>query len=431
MPEICRTFCRTWGDVRAINTNTMKQEAVPFLEGRSIVLLMQGFRMQTPDGKTKYARLRISTGLTIDPTLWDGERGRPSPAYSLADQFRLEQAVQAQVMKLNVARSRANEEGEVTPERVKEIFQDLNGAKKAAPVAAVDCKLIDMVKELQGKAQSDLTAASYGAFLKKVEAFDHKIRMSQLTETWRERFFNWIRVNHKLKPNSMWTQAKHLNACINEAKARRMNVRIDTSHPFALSTPQTDYLDWSDLNRLVRFEPKTDKLKEIKTIVLAMAFTSARISDLWKVFDTISVRNGVLSAAFHTKKKCGDSNPYVMPVILKPLKDQIEAHGVPKKRSEDGIRVGIRELLEAAGITKGSIIGPHDLRRSFITNFIGLGVFSEILIARIFTGHQLASNGDLKVMAGYDQADITAKQKTFLKLLGTLDVNDTGGLRLM
>lgn len=409
----------------------MKHEAQVFLEGRSITLLMQGFPTATADGRTKYARLRIATGHTIDPEQWDAIQCQPKAAFSLADQFNLQRSIMEQVAKLNIARMKATGEGDATPDRVKEIFMELHGGPhKAVSAVAADPKLSDLVRDLERKASSALTAASYRAFLAKIEAFDNRIRVSQLTDAWRERFFDWIRANHKLKDNSMWGQSKLLNKAINTAKDHGMRVRIKTSHPFALSTPQTDYLDWNDLRKLVRYQPTTDRLQQIKTLALTMAMTSIRISDLWSFYRTLAERNGVYCGAFNTKKKCGKHHPYVMPIVLAPLADQIKKHGIPKKRSEDGIRVGMRELFDVAKIQKATIIGPHDLRRSFVTNMVGLGLPAHLLCG-IFTGHVIGGRGELGVFFGYHQASLGKDQQTFVRLLHAVPIKDTAGLKLI
>ena len=404
----------------------MKHEAFPYLEGRSISLMMQGLPVLTPDGKRKYARLRIATGHTIDPDLWDTDAGKPIPAYSLADQYRLETDVASRVAKLNIARARAQEEGELTPHRIKEIYLDLTGARLAPVVEIKDCKLVDLMRELTTKVDSALTVASYDAFIQKLEAFDPRVKVSQLTDAWRDRFFQWIRDRHGLNDNSMWTQAKHLNRVINEAKRRNMSIRIETSHPFTQTPPEGDYLDWSDISKIVRHKPKTEHLQQLKTLVLTMVLTGCRVSDLWSCIESIKQQDGgYWAASYQTKKKCGNVHPWVGPVILRPLIEQL-AQGIPSKRSEQRLRDGIVTLMRAVGIQKH--VTCHDLRRSAITNYLALGL-PETLIAKLYSGHQLG--GELRVMMGYDRADIASKQRTWLRLLGNVPREDVAGLKLL
>ena len=403
------------------------------LSDRTIRVTVNGFPRQQADGTTKQLRLRMSTGLTIPPDQWDDRVGRPSPRWNVTDKHTLDQKLTRIWSQMTTAYEQAREEGQHHPDRVKEIYELLTG-KKQAVVAPVDAKLVEVVEDIMSKTENEGTKEHYKTFLAKLEAFAPRMRVSQLSDEWRDRFYEHCRSAHGLNDNSMWGLAqKPLNKLINTAKKKGLRVPIDTDHRFAMQAPQTDWLDWNDLARIAQYQPEhrlersRKKMEDTITLVLTMAYTSCRISDVWNCMSSIAVRSDVRCAMYNTKKKCGRTHPLVMPIIYRPLWDRIHKYGIPQKRTDQQVNQSIRELLQQMGIQKD--ISCHDLRRSAITNLMSLGCFSETLISRIFSGHQL--RGEMRTFIGYDQADISAKQRVFIRLMSTIDPAETGGMSLL
>lgn len=400
------------------------------LLGNTISLVVNALPLVNEKGEKRYGRLRLSTGKMIDPAFWSDVTQRPLLDYSKKDDFKLEQEITSLASRMDSAYARAQAEGRLTPERVKEIYLELTGSRKAAPALMIpDIRLVEMIEQIEEKSTT-ATALTYEQFRKKVEGYDPKVKMSGLTDAWRDGFYRWIKKERGSAENTMWGHSKRLNKCINEARKRGMKVNIQPSHPFRLTTPQTDFLDWEDLRRIIEHEPSTADLQQIKTIVLMGSFTSIRLGDYASFFANIAVRNGVLCSQFKTQKTCGGKHVLVMPIILKPLADQLRKHGNPTIRFvSKPISDGIAELLKEVGIKKPTRISSHDLRRSFLSNFIGLGSFPDILLAKVFSGHQIS--GDRSVMHGYDQGDLASKQRTFLRILATVPLKDVAGIQML
>lgn len=403
------------------------------LSDRVIRVTVNGFPRQQADGTSKQLRLRMSTGLTIPPDQWDDRVGRPSPRWNVADKHQLATKLDTIWSQMTTAWQQAQDEGQHHPDRVREIYEIMTGKRQTAPVI-LDAKLVDVVQEIMTKTENEGTREHYRTFLAKLEAFAPRMRVSQLTDEWRDRFYEHCRSAHGLNDNSMWGLAqKPLNKLINTARKKGMKVPIDTDHRFAMQTPQTDWLDWNDLARIARHRPKhklersRKRTEDTITLVLTMAYTSCRISDVWSCLSSIAVRSDIRCAMFNCKKKCGRIHPLVMPIIYRPLWDRIHQYGIPTRRTDQQVNQAIRELLREVGITKD--ISCHDLRRSAITNLMSLGCFSETLISRIFSGHQL--RGEMRTFIGYDQADISAKQRVFLRILSGIDPKETGGVSLI
>lgn len=403
------------------------------LSDRTIRVVVNGFPRRQADGTTKQLRLRMSTGLTISPDQWDDRSGRPSPRWNVTDKHQLDQKLTRIWSQMTSAWEQAREEGQHHPDRVRELYEQIAGIR-TAPVAPVDARVVDIVEEIIAKTENEGTKEHYRTFLAKMESFCPRMRISAINDAWRDRFYSYCKQEHGLNDNSMWGLAqKPLNKLINTARKKGMKVNIETDHRFVMQTPQTDWLDWTDLARIANHTP-THKLERSRkrtedtiTLLLTMAYTSCRVSDVWSCLSTIAVRGDVRCAMFQTKKKCGRSNPLVMPIIFLPLWNRIKEHGIPEKRTDQQINQAIKDLLKEVGITKD--ISCHDLRRSAITNLVSLGCFSEVLISRIFSGHQL--RGEMRTFAGYDQADISAKQRVFLRILSGIDKKETGGVSLI
>lgn len=398
---------------------------------RSVTLIVQGLPIENERGERKYGRLRLATGLMVDPEHWSKEKQRPTVEFSVKDAFRIETEINSMAGRMSIAYQRAKDEGQLTPDRVREHFEDLVGKRK--PIAAKvvsDMRLLDMLEEIERKAESSLTVAAYTTFSKKIQAFDANVKMSGLTDAWRERFFAWIKRTYEPAESTMWGQAKMLNRAINEAKRRKMKIDIDASSPFRCSQKQTDYLDWNDLKRIADHRASTPELTQIQTYVLMASLTSIRIGDWQSFFANLGMRNGIYCSVFRVSKSCGGHHPTVAPIVLRPLAEQLRKHGIPRPITYPVLRRRMDQLFTEVGIKKTTRIGPHDLRRSFISNFLSCGVFAESLLAKVFTGHSLTA-GDRGVFHGYDMGDLTSKQKTFLRILGTLPKQDTGGLKLI
>lgn len=156
-----------------------------------------------------------------------------------------------------------------------------------------------------------------------------------------------------------------------------------------------------------------------------MVLSSCRISDVWKLFKTIEVRNNILCAKFICTKK---PSPEVMLIIFRPVSDMMVDGFTPYRISEQKMREGFRRLLTLAGVD-GKHITPHDLRRSFVTNFLSLGIFPDHLLAVVFTGHKMT--GERTIFHGYNQANIAASQKTLLSLLKMVQTEDLAGVELV
>jgi integrase len=407
-----------------------------YLNRTTITHLVTGFPPVASESgdpnRSVYPKLKVATDLQIEPSRWSSRTGRPTPAFSKADGFILEKQLLDLAFKMNMAIQQAQQDGRMTPEEVRRIYQGLTATAtkrivvKTQAARATDMAVVEMLKEFEAKAESPLTVASYAAFRAKVEKFDPKITVCGITDGWREEFLAWVKGVHKLKDSSMWTACKHLCKILNEGKRRKMPVQADAEQRFKIRPKQTDVLTWDEIARIIRWRPKTERLEQIKVILLGLAFTGCRIGDRNRMFESVAMRNGVMCASFHTAKKCGDEHPLVMPLIPLPMVQVLAKHGTPRRRNENDIRVGFDEVMKACKIPKH--ITPHDCRRTLITLLLQAGI-SDYLIAKVWSGHSV-KGGDRGILFGYDQGTVAAAQQTALRVLRSLGTDLTGGMKL-
>jgi hypothetical protein len=406
----------------------MKKEPQVYLDGSTIYLLQQGIPMIAPDGTKRYGRVRVSTGLTIVPDKWNPKEGRPSLQHSVQDGFSLTGKIEEQLAKMTAAYQHAEREGDLRPERIRDEFQQL--AKPNRPTVIVPVRVEAGVSALMTeieKACRDPKSRNQSAnFRHRLEEFDASASMLRIDDQWRTRFYGFLRAERGYSDNSMWNAQKHLNKLILFSQKKGIKTKLSTDRQFKLTSAITDWLDWSDLARIVAHVPSTPRLMEAKTFALLGAFTSIRISDYPRFFENLSLRNGIYCSQF----KCTKSpSPLVMPIVLLPLADQLREAGIPKNRSEQGIRDAVQDLVNEAGIAK--VITPHCLRRSFISNMLaGAPEIGERILCSLFTGHQIGGS-ERKVFAGYNQGGLIADAALFVRLAKTINPENTGGMRLV
>lgn len=444
-----------------------KTSATAYLNGDTVYLIIQGMPYLDPQtGARRYGRVRVSTGVELRGTGWNDKKELPRDQDKAVE-------VKAQLARLDQAYVDARKEGRLTPERVRELFEGgpvlpfdmvlmnrghmmetyipnpnpeidayFEKLKKEAVLREESLtlkgggyKLADILLDVAGQVKAASGRKQYASFRNKVLAECPDVMMHEIDEAWRRWFYGVLEVKYKLQENTMWGQQKYLNRAINYARDEKgVEMKVKSKSKYRLTPADTDYLDWQDLSNLIKFKIKADRedtrqrLEDARTNIMTYCLTSIRISDTWKFYDSVKVRNGILCASFRCTKP---PHPLVMPIVWKPLKRQLEISGVPKHRAESNIRTDINDLLDLVGIDKH--ISPHCGRRSFITNFLQAAPeIPDRIICSVFTGHSLSgASSDRKVFEGYNQARVSADQTLFLRLIKKVDRSLTGGIDLI
>lgn len=226
------------------------------------------------------------------------------------------------------------------------------------------------------------------------------------------------------RPNTAWNYQKVLNKAIRYSN-KRMGRKMETLALVRLETAKDEVvLTWEDLRKIMDFEPASKAEGKVMCAVVGMALTGIRIGDLLSLCGTVDIRDGILCSRFHCSKP---PHLEVSPIIFKPFSELMEQYGLPIYMDRKYLRIAVRTLTDKIC---GKKVKLHSLRRSFITNFLSLGVIPEHLLARVFTGHSLGS-GEAKVFHGYNHATLGTAQKTILRLLDLVPPEQTGGVELL
>jgi integrase len=283
------------------------------------------------------------------------------------------------------------------------------------PIPKADSySLADMIQGWIDASTAKGTVAGYAHF-KRILPDDLDLRHA--TDHDVQAFFQRIPYPSK---ETRWTYQKHLNKAIRQAN-KKLGRNLSTITGLKVPKSQGEILEWSEIRRLLDYTPKDNSEARYQTIAAALVLTGIRIGDLHSLLGTLDIRGGILCAHFHCQKP---PHTEVSPIIFPALERLLVQHGIPTNRDLKEIRDGIRGVVMAAGVSK--YIRPHDLRHSFVTNFLDLGVVPEHLLARVFTGHRIT--GQSKVFHGYNRADLSRAQKTVVRLLELVEGEQTCGV---
>ena len=375
--------------------------------------------------KVKYQRLRLNAG-TIPTRDWDHRISRPSAAYSRRDGGMLQRAID--LICLNAQRAYL-ECPTKTAKAVRGRYDELLG--KSRQIERKSTFLLDLVNGwITRGGKSDHTHHTYLGFARKVEEYERKWRTRIDLATARtedlEALLQWVRKRYKLAMNTMATQQKFMNKALNEVRATGTVTCPNVKH-WSFTTPKKEILDWSDLAKLVDYQPRTRTEASAQTLLVAICLSSVRISDVWLHLRSIQMRNGVLCSDFIVTKNSARHPVSVSPIVFEPVRCLLLRNGMPEHVSEIHIRRSVKALLQAAGISKH--IEVHSLRRSFVSLFLSLGLIPDHLLARVFTGHSMT--GEKSIFHAYNHASMLTAQKTVIQLLRMVDAKQTSGLRLL
>ena len=377
-------------------------------------------------GRARYQRLRLTVGV-IPTKDWDPRSGRPTMAFNRRDGGALQREIDLKVLNIG----RAYHEAPVkTPVAVRDRYMELIGRKRREETRST--MLVDVVNGWVGKLdKSPDTVRTYRAFGEKIAAYEQRtgtrLDMAQTRTEDLEAFLAWCSTRYRLGPNTLASAQKLLNKALNELRAANTPV-CGPIKRYAFRAPDRQILEWEDLVRVTAYIPKNRTEASAQTILVGLCLTGARISDTYRLFDSIAKRSGVLCGEFVCHKNESRFPVRVSPIVFEPVRDLIERNGLPGKVSEKHIRQMVSRLLLSVGVEKD--IEVHSLRRSFVSLFLGLGVIPDHLLARCFTGHAIAG-GARSIFHGYNRATMAQAHRTVIQLLRLVPAEQTGGLTLL
>jgi integrase len=290
--------------------------------------------------------------------------------------------------------------GEVSREALKEeLNEKIKGKKK---IAVKKIRLVDFIRNeiLSSSELKENSKKTYITFANKLETFESTIKKPLYSNDINTEIFNAFidQVRNEVnKINTVFNAFKTFRAVLNKFSA---TYKVEVFNPTKeLSkkekvrgvTEEKAYLSFEQLNSFIEYQPKTDKMKNIKLIFLTLAFTGCRYSDVFKIRPAYNYSKNGLSFSYARIITQKGKKDVIIP-ILKPLIEAIEANNgqVANTVSERFFNAEIKLLFKECGFTEDETqsytssknekvivtrkfwecITSHTGRRSFITNLI-------------------------------------------------------------
>ncbi|QQR86883.1 MAG: hypothetical protein IPJ76_01265 [Flavobacteriales bacterium] len=380
--------------------------------------------------RMKYQRLRFNAGM-IPAKNWDPILCRPSAAFSKRDGGTLHRSID--FICLNLQRAYA-ETPMKTAAAVRKRYDELLG--KGVLVQRKSTLLLDVVEGWRKRDDRDAhTIHTYTVFGRKVEEYERnqgtRLDLADLTADDLVRFLKWVQSTYSLSPNTMATQNKFVNMALREMRDHGVAVPKSVKmHSFV--TPKVEVLDWNEVARIQACEPDSRTEVTAKLILIGLLTSGVRISDTYLYFRSMAKRNGILCADFICSKNAKRHPVTVGPIVFEPVRALLQQYGEPARISEKHIRSSTKDFVQKAGIQKA--IQVHSLRRSFVSNFLALGIHDHLLM-KCNTGHvlkgELGGGGGRGMLHSYNHGGMTIAQRTMIQMLRLVDQKQTAGIELL
>lgn len=334
--------------------------------------------------------------------------------------------------------------GEFTRQELKDEIEAKTRPEKIQPTLRVESvRLVDFIDEyiLTSSTLDDKTKPAYKGLRNKLLDFEKKIgKMVHSNDVDKKLYTDFIDMMRErlIKNNGVWTIQKNFKSVLSKiSKEFKIPVfkiadELDRNEKVKLEVPENIYLNMDHIKRIIATEPKTEKMKNIKFILMILLFTGCRESDVYKIIPNKTYKKGTETFKYAQYIPEKTENEVIVP-ILKPLQAMFDKNkGLPPTpitqqtfnkevkdfilscRIKDEVTMsytdakGKRQLL-----TKKFYqwVSSHTGRRSFITNLIS---FIPITILTKVTGHKLA---DKEIIFSYNKMTLLENAALFRRLL--------------
>jgi hypothetical protein len=411
-------------------------------ENRPVILVVSfGYKAINPvTGKTKYSPMIYDTGVKIKEAHWDKSKNLPT----LIKDFSAIEEVKEKA--LNTYRHLFNQGTKITPEILKselDILLKRNRVKVNKVVGL--CDFIQK-KIIEPATLDKKTIKQYKVLKGKLEDYEKRNNIKLHTENFNRKHYLDFQAKCKTelnKNNAVWGVMKNLKSVLNkirrEYKVEVFNPTNDLARQekIKLVYDQKVYLEYSQIQKIVEYKPESEKLKNVKLILLTLLFSGCRYSDVFKIKpDNKYDKDGVSFRYAHFISEKGEGTEIIVPFLL-PLEEAFKENGekMAYPISDVKFNVYVKELCELAKLndevklaftnSNGNkkfeykplykFISSHIGRRSFITNLIN---FVPITLLSKITGHNFK---DKDVIFKYNKMTLLQSAVLFVKELKRLN----------
>lgn len=385
--------------------------------------------------KYSYKPLRYYTGIRIVKGEWDDVNRVPFNSGKLKELLNLEQTAHDIYNYLSTSSEK------ITPESLRgELDKVLKGKTEAKSVIGIADYIEKVILPATSK-RSTRTLKNYTQLAKKIRDFEGMnklvITVDNLDEDLYLKFVDYLS-SVLGRINSVWGELKNFKAVLNEIRRKhKVNIFNPTNELAAgdkvsAQTEDKVYFTFDTIQRIIDFEPSSDKLKNTKLILLTLLFSGCRYSDVFKIRAENEFNEGGVNfkyARFIDQKTGKD----IIVPILAPLEKAFR-----ENNNESAYRISdvkfnkyVKELCELAELSEDvklsftnaagkkeyevkpfyKFVSSHVGRRSFITNLIN---FIPITILTKITGHSIKDNS---IIFSYNKISLLDNAVLFVKEL--------------
>ncbi len=370
-------------------------------------------------GKTNYIPLRYYTDVVVKVSEWDSTNKVPFDPKKLSELNRIKNLL------LNIFDYLKGEEQEITPELLKFELD-----RKLGKIAAKNEKTKEVIifteflenVTAKDKSRAQRTLTGFATLKNQILNFQKQERLTLDTQTLDEitylKFVGFVRENQG-RINSVYAILKNLQTTISDIKRvyKKQKIEVFTPSEELASKdkvkkvdPDKVYFDLNMIQSIMKYQPKNERLKNTKLILLVLIFTGCRYSDVFKISPKNYSNNGrtFRYTRFSDTKQSGD----VLIPLLKPLEDAIKENGnkLPSNISSQKFNEYVKELtaliggefsefveipyVDSFGKTKYDVnyfykfVSSHIGRRTFVTAFIN---HIPVTILSKLTGHKIVN----------------------------------------
>lgn len=384
-----------------------------------------------------YKPLLHYTGVKVEKSEWDTSTKLPKDPRKIA-QLEL---IRSQIIEVFRYLSF---QGDFTREELKAEIEKKTKPEKAAKKVQVDrIRLVDFIDEeiLTSDSLEKNSKPPYKGLRNKLLDYEKKIgKMVYSNDVNKELYLDFMQIMKERlnKNNGVWSIQKVFTSVLNKiSKKYKVSIfqpseELDKTEKVKLDVPENIYLSMDHIKKVIATEPKTEKMKNVKFILMILLFTGCRESDVYKIVPNKTYKKGVENFKYAQYIPEKTETEVIVP-ILKPLQEMFDKNGglPPRKIAQQTFNKEVKDFIlscrlkdevtmsytDAKGkrqlVTKKFYqwVTSHTGRRSFITNLIN---FIPLPILTKITGHKLA---DKEIIFSYNKISLLENSALFRRLL--------------
>ena len=410
-----------------------------YSKGESLVELYLNFGYKEYNAlkdKNYYKPLRYYTGIKVGTGEWDKVNKLPYDSKKVNELINLEQTAH------DIFNYLSKQDETITPDLLREeLDKAIKGKTEVKAVVSIREYIQKVMLVSNDSHRSPVTLRNFNKLANKIEDFEQEFGVAftidNLDEKLYLKFINFHRPKFN-RINTVWDLCKGLKTVLSEIRRKYkievFNPTIELAKGDKISARTEDkvYFNFSRIQKIIDYEPKNERLKNTKLILLTLLFSGCRYSDVFKIKPEHSFDENETHfryARFIDQK----TNKDIIVPILEPLEQAYQENGgePPYQISDVKFNKYVKELCELAELTDEvtlsytdahgkkqyevkqfyQFVTSHIGRRSFITNLIN---FIPITILTKITGHSIK---DKSIIFSYNKISLLDNATLFVKEL--------------